>query len=193
MEVDEEEVGFDLVPAEPEHAAIAVLLEVVDGVGADEPGFGWLDDVGHFAAAEGDEGGAIFTVEGVVVECVAGADEVVHRVGAFEAGDGYAGVFGAFVEGRAEGFEFEGFVGGVGGDGLGDDVAVEGSAFGADFVDAVEREASFFAAEEGADDGIATFREGAFGLWEVVVEVVEVELDADPELLEAAAADGGFA
>ena len=47
----EEEVGAGGLAAVPDLAAVAVVVVVVDGVGADEPGLGGVLDLGHLAVS----------------------------------------------------------------------------------------------------------------------------------------------
>lgn len=185
MEIEEEQRSLFALVVEPSRLAVAVFLVGVDGVGADDPGASGVGNWRHWpAAAVGsawDEGGELVAAEIVVVEGVAGAEEVVIGGDGAEA----RGVSSAFVGGRAEGLELDVLAGVVRGHVLGDEVGVERASFGADGVDAEEGESAFFAAEERADDGLLAAEGGAEGLRERVVEVVEVEGEGDAELLEA--------
>ena len=198
MGVGEEEVGLGVGGGRgraagarrvPVVLAIAAAVGVEDGIGAEEPGLGGRGDFGHAPAAVGDEGGDLGRcgggLVGVVVDGIAGTEEVVHGFDGTDAGDD-----AAFIDGGAERFDLERAGVGVRRRGRVEDVAVQRPGLGAQGVDGIGGEGALFAAEERADDDLIG-SDGGGGLGEFVVVVDEVEVERDAELLEAGGADGG--
>ena len=169
----------------PAHVAVGAGVVVVDGLCPDEPCEGGVGDAGHSAAGLGDERVVGFiaggVVEGVVVEGVGDAEEVVEG-GGVESLRGEEGIVESGIGGIAEDFEFEFacFGGVVGGERAVPDVGIERSSLGPDGGEAVEGERAELSGEEGADVVAFGGADGVSGrvdahLREMVAVLVEVE------------------